>query len=341
MTNPEFEAQPDAMIGDNGDWTTVASEVLRHEAAVILEAADRLDDSINAAVRLLLPLSNKIVVTGVGKSGHIGRKIAATLCSTGSPAVYLHPAEAVHGDLGIYSPGDPTILLSKSGTTSELVRLVPILRQFDSPLIGILGNPASELAQAVDVFIDARVQEEADPNNLAPTSSTTLALALGDALALSLMAAKRFTPDDFARFHPAGQLGRNLLLNVFDVMHTGDQVAWIRETDTIKQVVITMTQRPLGAACVIDEQYRLVGLVTDGDLRRALTQHDDIRDLCVADIMTRQPIVTYANTRLADALTLMENRNSQISVLPVLDKDATAGGVCVGLLRLHDIYSSR
>jgi len=261
----------------------------------------------------------------------------ATLCSTGSSAVFLHPSEAVHGDLGIYTPGDPTVLLSKSGSTRELLALVPMLREFHSPLIGILGNSASPLADEVDVYLDASVEREADPNNLAPTASAVTALALGDALAIALMRARNFTPEEFGRFHPGGQIGRNLRLAVREAMHTGDAVARVSPQSSVKDVIIAMTHCPLGAACVLESDGRLAGLVTDGDLRRALTNHDDIRGLSAADVMTRQPVSIGPDALLGDALTLMEQRRSQISVLPVVDELGRA----LGLLRLHDIFRPR
>jgi arabinose-5-phosphate isomerase len=315
---------------------TTARAVLEAEARALLAAADRLDGSLSCAAELILSHSGKVVVTGIGKSGHIGHKLAATLCSTGTPAVFLHATEAVHGDLGMYSPGDPTIFISKNGATAELLRLVPILRNLESATIGILGNLVSPLAREVNVVLDARVEREADPWDLAPTSSTTVALAIGDALAVALMAARRFTPSDFARFHPAGQLGRSLRLRVADVMHTGDQVAWAAANDPLKQVVILMTRHPLGAACVIDEQKQLLGLITDGDLRRALQTHEDIRGLYAADVMTANPIRISPEANLKQAANLMENRPSQISVLPVVETD----GRCKGLVRVHDIYQS-
>jgi len=322
----------------NVSWREIAKLALRSEADAILAAIERLDECLNAAVELLLDLpSNKIIVTGVGKSGHIAAKLAATLCSTGTKAVLLHPVDALHGDLGIYSPGDPTILISKSGTTSELVRLVPILHSFQSPLIGILGNTDSVLASQMNIVIDASVSSEADPYNLVPTSSTTLSLALGDALAMTLMYAKHFTPSDFARFHPSGQLGRNLLLHVKDVMHTSTQIAWVDKDMPLREVIILMTQHPLGAACVVNERYELVGLITDGDVRRALVQHEDIRQLFAGQVMTSNPICVTAEASLKDALELMENRQRQVSVLPVV---ADTSSSCVGLIRIHDIYAN-
>jgi arabinose-5-phosphate isomerase len=320
--------------------TTEAIEVARAtllaEAEAIRVAAERLDGRIAQVVDLILASNGKVVVTGMGKSGHIGQKIAATLCSTGTPAVFLHAAEATHGDLGIYSPGDPTVLISKSGATSELVHLIPILRQFKTPLIGILGNLTSPLAQQVDVVLDGRVLREADPLNLAPTSSTTVALALGDALASALMHARRFSDTDFARFHPSGQLGRNLQMVVADVMHTGPQVAWVAPEDRLRDVVIAMTDHPLGAACVVDASRSLAGIITDGDLRRALQSHDDIRLLTARDIMTPHPIAVSEDMSLQEASKVMEDRPSQISVLPVLGPDHRV----LGLIRIHDIYQA-
>ena len=255
--------------------------------------------------------------------------------STGTPAVFLHAAEAVHGDLGIYTPGDPSILISKSGSTAELLRLIPVLRQFRSPLIAIVGNLNSSMAKQADVVLDARVDREADPLNLAPTCSTMAALGLGDALAVALMMARRFTDQDFARYHPAGQLGRNLWLKVADVMHENDAVAWVKPETPLRQVIIAMSQRPLGAACVVGEDLQLLGIITDGDLRRALLTHEDIRLLHAADCMMRQPITITPEASLRDATRLMEDRPSQISVLPVVDSGSQR---CLGLIRIHDIY---
>jgi arabinose-5-phosphate isomerase len=305
------------------------------EAQALAAAAARLDTHLTKAVEMLLSHAGKVVVSGIGKSGHIGQKIAATLASTGTPAVFLHAAEAVHGDLGIYTPGDPSILISKSGSTAELLRLIPVLRQFQSPLIAIVGNLNSPMAKQADVILDARVDREADPLNLAPTCSTTVALALGDALAVALMLARRFTDQDFARYHPAGQLGRNLWLKVADVMHQNDAVAWVNPETPLRQVIIAMSQRPLGAACVVDGDFRLLGIITDGDLRRALLDHEDIRLLRAGDCMTTQPATITPEASLGEATRLMEDRVSQISVLPVVD---TPRQRCLGLIRIHDIY---
>jgi arabinose-5-phosphate isomerase len=318
------------------EWLDSAQQSMGAEADAIRHAAGQLDGSLVAAVELILSHPGKVVVTGLGKSGHIAQKIAATLSSTGTPAVFLHPAEAPHGDLGVYTAGDPTILISKSGATAELLQLIPTLRQFQSPLIGILGTRHSPLADKVQVVLDGWVTREADPLNLAPTCSSVVALALGDALAAALMTARRFTDMDFARCHPGGQLGRNLLVHVADVMHTGKDVAWVHAQDRLREVVVAMTQHPLGAACVVADHDELIGLITDGDLRRALHKHDDIRQLSAAEVMTLRPITIAPGSLLRDAVHIMEDRPSQISVIPVVD----AGNRCLGLLRIHDLYQS-
>jgi len=325
------------MPSPDPDFVACGRAAMEAEAEAIAVAARRLDSQFSRAVELILQHGGKVVVTGIGKSGRVAQKLVATLSSTGTPAVFLHPAEAVHGDLGVYAPEDPTIMISKSGATAELLRLVGVLRDFRSPLIGILGNTSSPLASELDIVLDASVRAEADPHNLAPTSSA-VALALGDALALAIMQGRRFTPEDFAVYHPAGQLGRNLELVVGAVMHGTADTAWAKPGDSLRAVVIAMTRHPLGAACVIDEEGRLAGLITDGDLRRALEKHDDIRQLCAAQIMTATPTRIGPDARLHEALRLMEDRPSQIYVLPVVDP---ATGHCLGLLRLHDIYHGR
>lgn len=319
---------------DQDEWLTAARAAMEIEAASIARAAARLDGSLIRATKLILAHTGKVIVTGIGKSGHIARKIASTLCSTGTSAVFLHPAEAVHGDLGIYTPGDPTILLSKNGASDELLGLCPILRHFRSPLIGILGSVASPLAAEMDVLLDASVEREADAHNLAPTASAVTALAVGHALAVALMRARNFTPEQFGDFHPGGQLGRNLRLSVRTAMHAGDEVACVRPETRLRDVIIAMTRCPLGAACVVERDGSLAGLITDGDIRRALTNYDDIRQLSAGDAMTGRPVTIGPDATLGEALELMERRTSQISALPVVD----ASGRSVGLLRLHDVF---
>src|SRR5579863_959418 len=318
-------------------WIQAAQKAMQIEADAVLRAAQRLNGNLTCAVEIILAHPGKLVVTGLGKSGHVARKIVATLCSTGTPAVFLHAAEASHGDLGLYSPGDPTLMVSKSGNTFELLQLIPFLRELPSQRIGILGNPSAPLAAEMDVVLDSSVEREADPDNLAPTASATVALSLGHALAIALMRARNFGVEEFGRFHPGGHLGRSLRLTVRDVMHGRDEIAVAHSDDSLKEVVIAMTHFPIGAACVLDADGRLIGLVTDGDVRRALQAHDDIRGLTAAAVMTANPATIAPDARLQEALRLMEDRPSQISVLPVMDP---ANGVCLGLLRLHDIYRS-
>ncbi len=316
-------------------WIEAAQKAMRIEADAVARASVRLDGNLSCAIEMILAAPGKLVVTGLGKSGHVARKIVSTLCSTGTPAVFLHAAEASHGDLGLYSPGDPTLMISKSGNTFELLQLMPFLRELPSRCIGILGNPSAPLASQMDVVLDASVEREADPDNLAPTASATVALSIGHALAVALMRARNFGVEDFERFHPGGHLGRSLRLTVREVMHGRDEIAVAHADDSLKQVVIAMTHYPHGAACVVDAADRLVGLVTDGDVRRAFQAHDDIRQLRASAVMMPNPSTIAPDARLQEALRLMEDRPSQISVLPVLDPSS---GVCLGLLRLHDIY---
>src|SRR5271170_1791587 len=316
-------------------WIEAAQKAMQIEAAAVVRASQRLDGNLACAIELILAHPGKLVVTGLGKSGHIARKIVATLCSTGTPAVFLHASEAAHGDLGLYSAGDPTLMVSKSGNSFELLDLIPFLRNLPSRRIGIIGNASSPLAAEMDVVLDASVEREADPDNLAPTASSTVALTLGHALAVALMRARNFSAGDFERYHPGGHLGRSLRLTVRDVMHGRDEIAWARPEDSVKEVVIAMTHHPHGAACIIDSAHLLCGLITDGDVRRALQAHDDIRGLRASAVMTANPATIDPDARLQDALRMMEDRPSQISVLPVVDGTS---GACLGLLRLHDIY---
>lgn len=305
------------------------------EAAAIGIAAERMDASFERAVAMLLACQSKLVICGIGKSGHIGGKLAATFSSSGMPAIFLHAAEAIHGDLGVYKPGDPTIVLSKSGGTEEVLRLMPMFKKFESPVIAIVGNTQSPVAAAADIVIDASVEKEADPLNLMPTSSSTVSLAIGDALAAALVKAREFTAEDFATFHPGGQLGRNLSMTVAEVMHKVERVACAATGDTLREVVIRMTEHPLGAACIVDDFGKLQGLITDGDVRRLLSEDGDILARGAGASMTVSPIATYPGQSLGEALHLMEERSSQISVLPVVERES---GKLVGLLRLHDAY---
>ena len=316
---------------------SVAKNVLLGEGEQLINAADRISEKMEIACDIITNHNGKIVISGMGKSGLIAQKIAATLCSIGNEAVFLHPAEAVHGDLGIYAPGDPTILISKSGATDEIVRLIPILKEFNSPLIGILGNMNSILSNEMDLVLDASVSREVDPLAIVPTSSTTLTLAIGDALAAVLMANKNFKREDFAKLHPAGDLGRRLKLKVKDVMQPIDKVAVVDSNDDLRNTVIKMTEKPQGAALVLNNEKILMGIITEGDLRRSLANEIDIDNCKANELMSANPIAIKVDSSLSEVISLMENRESQISVLPVVDQS----NICLGLIRIHDIYQTQ
>ncbi len=318
---------------DDEQLISIGAGVLKSEADSITASIKSLDGNFAAAVRTILTHKGKMMVCGVGKSGLVGQKIAATLSSTGTPAVFMHACDAVHGDLGVYEPADPTLLISKSGATVECLRLIPILKKFNSKIIALVGNLDSPMGRDCDIVLNASVDCEADPIGIVPTNSTTLALAMGDALACALMKARGFTREDFARFHPAGQLGRNLLLKVGDVMHSPERCAIVSPEASAREVVIAMTEKPLGAACISDGHGRLCGLITDGDIRRMLRSVSNIDSVKCGDIMTKSPISVSAEAPLSEAVRLMEARRSKLSVLPVVD-----GGKIMGLIRLHDIY---
>lgn len=313
----------------------IGRDAMRAEASAIEMAAARLGESFADAVKLIHVADSKLVICGIGKSGHIGAKLAATFSSSGTPSVFLHAAEAIHGDLGVYQPGDPTIVLSKSGSTAEIIRLLPLFKKFQSPIIAVVGNTKSPIAEAADVVIDASVEKEADPLNLMPTASSTVCLAIGDALASALAKARDFTAEQFATFHPGGQLGRNLLISVGEVMHPVERVACAEKGETLREVVIRMTQAPLGAACVASSDGTLEGIITDGDIRRILSSDGDILAREVGACMTASPISAHPEMMLGEAIRIMEDRPSQISVLPVVEEGTNK---LVGLLRLHDIY---
>ena len=312
--------------------------VLRMEREALAETERRLGDEFARAVALVARSPGRVIVAGVGKSGLIGRKIAATLTSTGTPATFLHPVDGVHGDLGLVGPQDVAILLSKSGGTEEVLSLLQHLQRLGVRTIAITGNAESPLARHADVALDGWVSEEACPHDLAPTTSTTVALALGDALAMTLMQVKGLTPDDFAVNHPAGQLGKRLTLTVADLMHSGEDNPTIALGAVWVDAVKGISAGGLGAVTVVDDAGRLMGIITDGDLRRAIQKSDpaSLAKLRSDELMTRNPAVASPELLAYDALRLMEDRPSQISVLPVVDGDR----VCVGLIRLHDIVRS-
>ncbi len=311
-------------------------EFLRIEADAILRAAEKQDrEQTEKAVEFLACCESKVIVTGVGKSGVIAQKIAQTLVSTGTVAVFVHPSDALHGSLGVITKGDVVIALSNSGETDEILLLLPALKNRGINLISIVGNMNSTLARQSDVVLDASVDKEACPLNLAPTTSTTVALAIGDALALTLMEAKGLTAEDFAANHPAGRLGKRLTLKVKNLMHESPNVSfdsgWL-------EVVRSLSKYALGAVNVVDENQKLIGIITDGDLRRTIekTPPENFNGLRAGQMMTGNPTVATSEMLAFDALKLMEDRPRQISVLPVVDE----AGNCLGLLRLHDVVSS-
>ncbi len=318
----------------------LARKVLQTEAAAILALVDRLDDRFEQAVRILLDCRGRAIVTGMGKSGIICRKIAATLSSTGTPAFFLHPAEAIHGDLGVLQADDVVIALSNSGETEELLRLLETIKRIGARMIAVTGDCHSTLGQAADVALDCHVSEEACPMNLVPTASTTAALALGDALAMTLFVAKGFRPDDFANIHPGGKLGKRLM-RVEQLMHGGDERPIVRLTTPMPDVMAEMSRKKFGMTCVVDAGERLAGIITDGDLRRHMiaAQKDgggrSILELHASDVMTRNPVTIGRSTLAVEALGRMEER--KITSIVVVGGDRQVEGI----VHLHDLWRTQ
>jgi arabinose-5-phosphate isomerase len=309
----------------------LARRVLEIEAAAIARLVERLDDNFERAVTLVNDCEGRVVATGMGKSGIVCRKIAATLASTGTPSLYLSPAEAVHGDLGMIASGDVVIAVSNSGKTRELLALLEPIKRLSVPLIAFLGNPESELAKAADVVLDVSVAEEACPMGLAPTASTTASLALGDALAMAVLEKKGFTEADFKTLHPKGQLGFKLL-RVEEVMHTGDEIPRVGRDTSMRDVVSEISQKGLGITSVVDEAGQVVGVVSDGDLRRQLQKDDELFAKNAAACMTSEPVMVSATEAATAALALMEQK--KITAVLVGDER----GKLVGVLHLHDLW---
>jgi arabinose-5-phosphate isomerase len=306
--------------------------VLKTEADAIAALAGRLGEEFHAACEMILACEGRIVVTGMGKSGHIGNKIAATLASTGTPAFFMHSGEASHGDLGMITSQDLVIALSNSGETSEITLLLPLLKRLGIPLIALTGNPASTLANSADIHLDVSVSREACPLGLAPTSSTTASLAMGDALAVAVLEARGFTEEDFAFSHPGGNLGRRLLLRVADIMHTGEAIPLVAADSTLSDTLLEMSAKGLGFAGVVEAgQQRLAGIYTDGDLRRTFEKMPDIGTALVRDFMTANCITIEPERIASEALKLMHDR--KINALIVVD----AGGRIQGALNMHDL----
>ena len=309
----------------------LARRVLRIEADAVRALVDRVDERLALAVEILAACRGRVIVTGMGKSGIIARKIGATLSSTGTPAHFLHPAEAVHGDLGIIQPDDVVVALSYSGKTAELLRLIEVLKRLGARLIAITGAPDSPLGQVADVTLDCQVDAEACPLNLAPTASTTAALALGDALAMTLLVKKGFREEDFAHLHPGGQIGKRLV-RVERLMHTGDAIPIVREDTPMPELLEAISSRGFGMTCVTDSAGQLAGIITDGDLRRHLAAGHDLSGATASDIMTPDPLTISATLLAAEALKLMEAR--RITSLIVIDADRRVAG----LVHLHDLW---
>jgi arabinose-5-phosphate isomerase len=311
-----------------------ARKVLEIEARAILDLVPRIDDSFEAAVEALFACAGRVVVTGMGKSGIIAQKVSATFASTGTPSLYLHPGEAIHGDLGRIVKGDAVLAVSHSGDTAEILSLVPAVKRLGSPLVSLTGNPRSPLAAASDVHLDVSVREEACPLGLAPTASTTAALAMGDALAMALIERRGFTVEDFAVLHPGGRLGRKFL-RVEDVMHTGEEVPRVRLDTRMKDVLFEMTRKRLGMTTVVDGGGRLRGILSDGDLRRHMERHGfGFLDRTAAECMTPSPILIGRRELATAALDLMESR--KITVLVVVDAEDKVDGV----VSLHDLWKT-
>ncbi len=309
----------------------LARQVLQTEAAAILALVDRLDQRFELAVHLLLECRGRVIVTGMGKSGIICRKIAATFSSTGTPAFFLHPAEAIHGDLGVLQSDDVIVALSHSGETEELLRLLETIKRLGARLIVITGEPQSTLGQAADVALDCHVSKEACPLNLVPTASTTAALALGDALAMTLLVTKGFRQEDFANLHPGGKLGKRLM-RAGQLMHSGDQAPIVGATAEMREVIYEISRKKLGMSCVIDEADRLVGIITDGDLRRHMADTPNLLAQRAADVMTRNPVTIPHDTLAAEVLNTLERR--KITSVVVVDDEQRV----LGVVHLHDLW---
>jgi arabinose-5-phosphate isomerase len=310
--------------------------VFEIEAQALAAVAARIDGDFTAACNLVLAARGRVVCTGMGKSGHIARKIAATLASTGTPAFYVHPGEAGHGDLGMITDADVVLALSYSGESDEVLMLLPVLKRQGNRLIAMTGRPQSTLAREADVHLDVSVPAEACPLDLAPTSSTTASLAMGDALAVALLEARGFTADDFARSHPAGALGRRLLLHITDIMHAGDEVPRVHADASISEALVEMSHKRLGMTAIVDDAGCLIGLYTDGDLRRTLDDAGvDLRSTRIAEVMTRSPKTIGADALAVEAAQLMETH--KISGLLVVDTERRV----VGALNIHDLLRAR
>lgn len=316
----------------SSSFEQLGREVIQLEAEALQTLATRVDGQFAEACRLVLACQGRVIVTGMGKSGHIGGKIAATLASTGTPAFFVHPGEASHGDLGMITPADIVLAISNSGETAEILTILPIIKRMGVKLIALLGNTNSSLARQADAILYAGVEKEACPHNLAPTASTTAALAIGDALAVTLLKSRGFTREDFARAHPAGSLGRRLLLYVSDVMHTGAAIPQVGEDANLREALLEMTGKGLGMTGVVDRHGALAGIFTDGDLRRVLARGIDVYNAKITDVMTRNPKTTRADRLAVEIVQLMQTL--KINGLFVVDDKNHV----LGALNMHDLF---
>lgn len=312
-----------------------AIETIKIEMAAVEKLLDYIDDDFVVTVRDILASSGRIIVTGMGKSGHVGKKIAASLASTGTPAFFMHPAEAFHGDLGMVTSNDMVLAISNSGESSEIVNILPIIKRIGAKIIAMCGNRQSTLAKNADHYINIHVDREACPLGLAPTASTTATIVMGDALTIALLSSRNFTAQDFAVFHPGGALGRKLLLTVENVMHSGADNPIIEYTKTAKEALFLMTAKGLGATSVVDEQGNFIGIVTDGDIRRMLAKGVEFLNEPVEHLMTRNPVIITKDKMAAEALSIMEKHQPKpITVLPVIDVEANKP---IGIVHLTDL----
>lgn len=313
---------------------TKGKEVIRKEAQSILELENRIDKNFAKAVELIFCCTGRVIITGMGKSGIIGRKIAGTLTSTGTAAMFLHPAEGMHGDLGFVHKDDVVICISKSGDTHELFQIVPLIKRIGVPIISITGNSRSRLAERSDINLDASVKEEACINNLAPTSSTTAALVIGDALAVALLEKRNFKPEDFALLHPGGSLGKKLTIKIDDIMFTGDKIPVVPQDLELDKVIFEITSKRFGSTCVVDEAGKLAGIITDGDIRRLLERKKDVWKLKASEVMNSSPKIVKSGIMAVDVLKLMTDFS--IMQVIIVDEKNTPSGI----IHLHDILEA-
>jgi arabinose-5-phosphate isomerase len=322
-------------VDETDKLISLGKAVIETETEGLSRLSSRIDKNFAAACKIILACQGRTIVTGMGKSGHIGSKIAATFASTGTPSFFIHPGEASHGDLGMITTNDVVLALSNSGETEEILSLLPVIKRLGVPLIALIGKQNSSLAQNATVHIDVSVAREACPLGLAPTASTTAALAMGDALAIALLEARGFSKEDFALAHPGGSLGRKLLLRVFDIMHTGTQMPTVTNLTLLKDTLVEMSGKGLGTAIIIDQNMHVCGIFTDGDIRRALDKGVDIKSAIINDYMTANCMTIPSSILAAEALKLMEDH--KINALPVVDENH----VLIGIINMHDLLRAR